>query len=115
MHIDYPAYHDKLQKLSAKLTRELRGPMSGFTQLRIAATTAGALDLKTKQLVALAIGVAVRCDGCIAYHVHDALQAGAGREEIRRPWAWPSSWVGGRPWSTVARRWRLWTSLMPVG
>jgi AhpD family alkylhydroperoxidase len=82
MHIDYPAYHDKLKKLSAKLTRELRGPMSGFTQLRIAATTAGALDLKTKQLVALAIGVAVRCDGCIAYHVHDALQAGAGREEI---------------------------------
>jgi AhpD family alkylhydroperoxidase len=56
--------------------------MAGFTQLRVAATAAGALDLKTKQLVALAIGVAVRCDGCIAYHVHDALRAGAGREEI---------------------------------
>jgi AhpD family alkylhydroperoxidase len=82
MHSDYPAYYEKLQKLTARLTRELRGPMAGFTQLRVAATTDGALDLKTKQLVALAIGVAVRCDGCIAYHVHDALRAGAGREEI---------------------------------
>ncbi len=82
MHIDYTAYHEKLKKLSARLSRELRGPMSALTQLHVAAITDGALDYKTKELVALAIGVAVRCDGCIAYHVHDALRAGATREEI---------------------------------
>ncbi len=35
-----------------------------------------------KELIALAIGISVRCDGCISYHVHDALEAGASREEI---------------------------------
>ena len=57
MPTDYPAYYEKLQKLTAKLTRELRGPMAGFTQLRVAATAAGALDLKTKQLVAALTGI----------------------------------------------------------
>ncbi|MBM9531370.1 carboxymuconolactone decarboxylase family protein [Desulfoprunum benzoelyticum] len=56
--------------------------MTAFAQLSAAATTAGALDARTKQLIALGIGITVRCDGCIAYHVHDALRAGASREEI---------------------------------
>jgi AhpD family alkylhydroperoxidase len=82
MKDDYPAFHKHLQKLSAKLARELRGPMSAFVQLNGATTTAGALDAKTKQLIALAIGIAARCNGCIAYHVHDAVRAGATRQEI---------------------------------
>jgi AhpD family alkylhydroperoxidase len=82
MHIDYVSYHEKLQELSARLSRELRSAMTGFTQLRVAATTEGALDRKTKCLMALAIGVSVRCEGCIAYHIHDALKAGATRDEI---------------------------------
>ena len=32
--------------------------------------------------MALAIAIAIRCEGCIAYHVHDAIAAGATREEI---------------------------------
>lgn len=36
----------------------------------------------TKELIALAISIAVHCDGCIAYHVHDALAAGASRQEV---------------------------------
>ncbi len=82
MHKDYPKYYEHLQKLAAKLSRELRGTMAGFTQLRVAASAEGALSQKVKQLIALAIAVTVRCDGCIAYHVHDAIRAGAGREEI---------------------------------
>jgi AhpD family alkylhydroperoxidase len=38
--------------------------------------------MKIKELIALGIGIAVRCDGCIAYHVHDALRAGATHQEI---------------------------------
>jgi AhpD family alkylhydroperoxidase len=44
------------------------------------ATADGVLAAKTKELIALGIGIAVRCDGCIAYH--DALHAGASAEEI---------------------------------
>ena len=35
-----------------------------------------------KQLIALGIGISAHCEGCIAYHVHDAVRAGASRQEI---------------------------------
>jgi len=53
-----------------------------FWGLHKAAVSSGALDGKTKELIALAISVAVRCDDCVAHHTHDALEAGATREEI---------------------------------
>ncbi|MBI3965281.1 MAG: carboxymuconolactone decarboxylase family protein [Chloroflexi bacterium] len=56
--------------------------MSGFTQLYQQAVADGALSRKVKELIALGIGIAVRCDGCVAYHVHDALRAGATRHEV---------------------------------
>ena len=65
-----------------RLGRELSGPMGGFANLHKAATAKGALDAKTKELIALGIAVAVRCESCIAFHVHDALAAGASRAEV---------------------------------
>jgi len=82
MERTYPEYYQHLRKLNGKLTKEIRGTMSGFGQLYAAATADGALSAKVKQLMALSIAVTVRCDGCIAYHVHDALRAGATRPEI---------------------------------
>ena len=55
---------------------------SGFHKLAAAATADGALDPKTKELMAIAIGIAVRCDGCIGFHVKAAMKLGATREEI---------------------------------
>jgi AhpD family alkylhydroperoxidase len=43
---------------------------------------AKALDAKTKGLIALGIGSAIRCDDCIAFHIKAALERGATREEI---------------------------------
>jgi AhpD family alkylhydroperoxidase len=82
MKKSYPDYYEHLRMLSGKLARELRSQMSAFAQLNGAATADGALSAKFKQLIALGIGVTVRCDGCIAYHVHDAIRAGATRQEI---------------------------------
>ncbi|MGI9331673.1 MAG: carboxymuconolactone decarboxylase family protein [Gammaproteobacteria bacterium] len=56
--------------------------MHAFWGVHKAAVAAGALDTKTKELIALAISVASRCDDCIAHHTSDALKAGATREEI---------------------------------
>lgn len=56
--------------------------MQGFGALHKAAVAENVLSTKTKELIALSIGIAVRCDGCIAYHVNGALEAGASREEI---------------------------------
>lgn len=56
--------------------------MKAFWQVRKAAVSSGALDTKTKELIALALSVSARCDDCIAHHIYDALEAGATREEI---------------------------------
>jgi AhpD family alkylhydroperoxidase len=78
----YPEYYQHLQGLIGKMGREIPEPMKGFAGLHKAAVADGALTSKVKELIALGIAISVRCDGCISYHVHDALEAGATREEI---------------------------------
>ena len=76
------------QKLSAQL-RDLRSgagvadTMKAFSALAQTATKGGALDPKTKELIALAIGVATRCDDCIAFHAKAAAKLGATPDEIQ--------------------------------
>lgn len=53
----------------------------GFGELNSAVLTPGALDRKVKELMAMAIGVVHRCDGCIASHARGAVLAGATKEE----------------------------------
>lgn len=56
--------------------------MSGFDQLLKNAIAEGALTSKIKELIALGIAISVRCDGCITFHIHDALDAEATRQEV---------------------------------
>jgi AhpD family alkylhydroperoxidase len=56
--------------------------MKAFSDMARAAHGGEALDDKTKELVALAISVAVRCDPCIAYHAEGAVKQGASRAEV---------------------------------
>lgn len=82
MKKDYPQLYQHLQGLVANLGGDMPETMSGFAALHKSAVADGKLSARTKELVALGIAIAVRCDGCIAYHVHDALEAGATRDEI---------------------------------
>jgi AhpD family alkylhydroperoxidase len=68
--------------LIGRLDRELPAAMPGFSQLHKEADAAGALPPKFKELMALGIVVVIRCDNCIAYHVHDALKARATHAEM---------------------------------
>jgi AhpD family alkylhydroperoxidase len=56
--------------------------MKGFAATAQAAHKANALDVKTKELLALGISVAIRCDPCVGFHAAAAVKAGASREEI---------------------------------
>ena len=67
-----------------------------FTSLAIAATAPNAIDTKTKELMALAIGIAVHCDGCVAYHTKMAHQNGASRQEVLETVAL-AVYMGGGP------------------
>lgn len=79
------SFQDLMKSLSAPL-RELRtgtpDVMKNFSGMAQAALKTKALDTKTKELIALAIGVATRCDDCIAFHAKAALEQGATREEV---------------------------------
>jgi len=56
--------------------------MKGFSALAKAATAPGVIDAKTKELIALALGIAARCDGCLAFHAKAVLDLGGSREEV---------------------------------
>jgi len=82
MITDYIQEHQHLEERLAQLGQELPGPMSGFSRLHKKATEGSSLSAKTKEMMALVVSIVVQCDGCIAYHVHDAVKAGATRQEL---------------------------------
>ena len=78
-------YTDLTRGISAELAK-LRGDMPdtlrGFSALAKGATQDGALDKKTKELIAIALSVAARCDPCIGFHVQTYVQLGGTRAEL---------------------------------
>ncbi|KAF0183318.1 MAG: carboxymuconolactone decarboxylase family protein [Hyphomonadaceae bacterium] len=82
MHKQWPQIADELNPLVAALRTAQPDVMKGFSQMAQAALKTNALDTKTKELVALAISVAVRCDACITFHAKAAVKAGASDAEI---------------------------------
>ena len=67
-----------------------------FGALSIAATASKSLDNKTKELMALAIGIATHCEGCVAFHTRSAAKAGATRQEVAETVAL-AVYMGGGP------------------
>ncbi|MDH4366132.1 MAG: carboxymuconolactone decarboxylase family protein [Acidimicrobiia bacterium] len=79
---DYVARHAELMAGLRRIYRTVPGPMRGFNTLHTSSVADGALPREVKELMALAIGITSHCEGCIAFHVHDALAAGATRAQI---------------------------------
>lgn len=73
---------DDVNDSSTELTRSHPGAMKGFKALGAAAYADGALTRKVKELIALALSIASRCDGCVAYHARRCSELGATREEV---------------------------------
>ena len=88
-HDGHSGTHEHGRDLLAGLaphTRDLRdlipGVYEGFGRMHAAAFADGEVDRKTKELIALAIAVAVRCDGCIAAHAKAAAREKATEKEV---------------------------------
>ena len=75
-----------VQNELAPLARDLRHAIpeviKAFSGIHAAVFTEGALDTKTKELIALAIAISERCDGCIAAHARGAARRGATESEV---------------------------------
>lgn len=70
-----------LRPQSRELRRAIPDVYKGFSALHDGAFAEGELSVKTKELIALTIGVVEGCDGCIASHAQAAVRAGASRQE----------------------------------
>lgn len=79
---DWPQTTKDLSGMLRDLRRGSPDVMKAFAALAQTALQPTALDLKTKELIALAIGIATRCDDCIAFHVKAAVENGATEAEI---------------------------------
>jgi AhpD family alkylhydroperoxidase len=67
---------------AGRLREAIPDTMRGFAALGAGTSKAGALEPRFKELIALAISIAARCDGCVAYHAKAARDRGASREEV---------------------------------
>jgi len=79
------AYKQLTKELSASIgaiRKEIPDVMKGFSALAGAALEDGALSKKTKEMMALAIGIATHCRGCIGFHVKALIALGITREEL---------------------------------
>ena len=102
----YPERYTDLSARMRQLGDAAPAIMKGFGTMHRSASTDGALTAATKELMALAIAIVVRCDGCIAFHVHDAIQAGATEAEVNETIG-VAVLMGGGPaaiYATEARR-----------
>lgn len=93
---DFPQMAKDLSQAIGILRKGATEPLQGFSALAKAATKNGVLDTKTKELIATAISIAVRCDGCVAFHVKAARAAGATRDEMVETIAM-AVYMGGGP------------------
>jgi len=93
------SYREITQRISgnfAKLRADAPDTMKAFGSLSHAATRAGALDRKTKELIALSLSVAAHCDGCIGFHVDTLVKLGATRAEVEEALGM-AVYMGGGP------------------
>jgi AhpD family alkylhydroperoxidase len=93
---DWPKLAFDMGDAVGKLRGGIPDVMKAFREMDAAVSKDGALDPKTKELVALALGIAARCDGCLAFHARAALKYGATRAEVLEM-AGMAIYMGGGP------------------
>ncbi|NGM86686.1 carboxymuconolactone decarboxylase family protein [Parapusillimonas sp. SGNA-6] len=80
--LDWDKYHAQLMDQIGGIAAVSPDVVKGYSTLSQAGAKTNRLDAKTRELIALAVAVTTRCDGCIAVHSKKALENGASKEEI---------------------------------
>lgn len=82
MTTDYGRIAADVSKQTSVLKQDIPETMAGFYAMAGAACKEGALDARTKEIVALGIAVATRCDPCIAFHTRALVKMGVSKAEF---------------------------------
>ena len=73
---------DEVMSTIERITKDNPEEAKCFMDFVKSAEEGGALDVKTKELISIALSVAEHCEWCIAFHVKNALGTGATKDEI---------------------------------
>ena len=79
---DQQHYLDQLETMKEQVERKDPAFLAAWGELSQQAKKPGAINVKTKELICVALAIAARCGYCIATHVHKAIDNGATRDEI---------------------------------
>ncbi|MGL6260421.1 carboxymuconolactone decarboxylase family protein [Vibrio sp. WXL103] len=82
MNNDWNEYRDQLMGKIGEFAKESPDVVKGLMTMDSAAAKTGHLEPKIHELIALAVAVTTRCDGCIAVHTKKAVEHGATKQEI---------------------------------
>jgi len=82
MMLDWNEYLNQLRSTIGELGRVSPDVIRGYRTISDAGNKTGKLDPKTRELIALAVAVTLRCDGCIVTHTEAAVKHGATKEEL---------------------------------
>ncbi|MDD5056812.1 MAG: carboxymuconolactone decarboxylase family protein [Sideroxydans sp.] len=96
MSKSYKAITQDISKELTTFRKETAVPMANFDAMAKAAMAEGVLSALNKELIATAIAVSTRCDGCIGYHVRSLVRMGATREQVNEMLA-VAVYMGGGP------------------
>ena len=95
-HVNYRELTRNINDQLGKVREDQPEIMKAFNDLGKAASRAGALERKTKELIALSLGVAARCDACIGFHVQALVKLGVTRAELEEALGM-AVYMGGGP------------------
>lgn len=96
MTVEFKKLTQDISANLGELAKNIPQVLRGFNELNKAGSAEGVLDAKTKELIALAIGVAVRCDGCIGFHSKALVKLGASEAEVHEALG-VAVYMGGGP------------------
>src|ERR1700680_126726 len=82
MMLDWNDYRKQLAAGLKEIGQLSPDTMRGYMALSAAGQKADLLGAKVRELIALAVAVTLRCDGCITVHTEAAIKRGATNEEI---------------------------------
>jgi len=75
-------FHKEWNEYRAKLQKDMPVLLTGVANVRDEVYKDGALSRQVKEMLAMVIGVYIRCEACIIHHTENALQAGATKEQV---------------------------------
>ena len=111
--MDWKAYMDNIGDITAEMEAAAPEVVAAYRRLSATAKRQGALELETRELIALSIAVAIRCEPCIGFHARALGALGAERDRVAEALGMAVSMQGGPGYMYMAKALEAFDQLKP--